>query len=61
MSLSPGQPMLTLISEPRSNIMLQDERCHDLGPDVTKMLLSRVVDALAWRSEVADYVNIRVK
>ena len=61
MSLSPGQPMLTLISEPRSNIMLQDERCHDLGPDVTKMLLSRFVDALAWRSEVADYVNIRVK
>lgn len=53
--------MLTLISEPRSNIMLQDERCHDLGPDVTKMLLSRFVDALAWRSEVADYVNIRVK
>jgi hypothetical protein len=51
--------ILTLISEPRSNIMLQGSCQSDLGPDATRVLLAEFVGGLAWQTEVADFLKLR--
>jgi hypothetical protein len=50
---------LTLLNEPRSNIMLLDDQGTDLGPETTRRLLAEFVDDLPWRDEVIGSIDIR--
>ncbi|HEU4842776.1 MAG TPA: DUF4902 domain-containing protein [Burkholderiaceae bacterium] len=52
---------LTLVGEPRSNVMLQDSCQLDLGPVATAMLLAKLVDAAPWQATVADYLALRYR
>ncbi|UUZ50702.1 DUF4902 domain-containing protein [Massilia sp. B-10] len=52
---------MTLLGEPRSNIMLQDSCGLDLGPVASAMLLAKLVDAMSWQDTVADYLVLRYR
>jgi hypothetical protein len=45
--------------EVRSNIMLVDSRCRDLGGLATGVLLCVAVDVLGWERAVDNYINNR--
>jgi hypothetical protein len=51
--------LLRRISEPRSNIMLQDLIQKDLGPRKTIMQLEELIDTLDWRSTVQSQIETR--
>lgn len=51
--------LLRKISEPRSNIMLQDSTGMDVGPAKTLILLEALIDALDWSIEVRSHIDIR--
>ena len=46
----------TRIGWPRSNVMLIDRRCADMGWDRNLVLLASVVDALPWRTTTREAV-----
>ena len=47
------------VSNPRSNLMLVDAQQRDLGPAKTATLIGKVVDKIAWRILVQDYISTR--
>lgn len=58
LQLCPDDVKLTVLHEPRSNIMLLDTQGSDLGAATTGRLLAEFVDSLAWRKEVMDELDI---
>jgi hypothetical protein len=50
---------LRRISEPRSNLMLQDISRVDLGAAKTIALLESFIDALSWQIEVQSHIDLR--
>ena len=50
---------LRRLSEPSSNLMLQDAEGSDLGPNKTAALLETFIDGFNWQSETLQYINIR--
>lgn len=53
--------LLRRISEPRSNIMLQDSTGMDIGPAKTMILLEVLIDVLDWPIEVRNHIDIRYR
>ena len=51
--------LLRRISEPRSNIMLQDSTGMNVGPTKTIFMLEVLVDVMDWPNEVRNYLDIR--
>lgn len=50
---------LRRLSQPCSNLMLQDATGIDLGPNKTATLLEIFIDGFNWQSETLQYINIR--
>ena len=50
---------LRRLSEPSSNLMLQDAEGCDLGPNKTATLLEAFIDGFNWQAETLQYINIR--
>lgn len=50
---------LRRISEPRSNILLQDASRLDVGTDKTVALLEAFVDALNWQDGAQKHIDTR--
>lgn len=50
---------LKRISEPRSNIMLEDAGKRDMGPVKTAALLEIIIDTLDWQIAVMDHIDLR--
>ena len=50
---------LRRLSEPSSNLMLQDPDGSDLGPNKTAALLETFIDGFNWQAETLQYINIR--
>lgn len=59
LDVSLGQPHYVRVGSPRSNLMLQDSRRHDLGPNNTSRLLEVMIDAINWQEETDDTINAR--
>lgn len=59
MNAADGALGLTMLFEPRSNVMLQDANAQDLGPDVTAAMLAAWVNTQAWQNEVAKQLQTR--
>lgn len=51
--------LLRRISEPRSNIMLQDSTGMDVGSGKTMIMLEALIDVLDWPNEVRNHIDIR--
>lgn len=49
---------LRLLETPRSNVMLVNQHGADLGVEMTKRLLAGFIDALPWRGEVMQILNL---
>lgn len=56
---SHGRPYCERLGEPRSNVMLIDVCCRDLGVAKTTLLLEKAIDKLAWQEQVLGWVNNR--
>jgi hypothetical protein len=50
---------LRRLSEPSSNLMLQDTDGGDLGPVKTAALLETFIDGFNWQDQTLEYINIR--
>ncbi len=57
MGASEGRIALQRVSEPRSNLMLQDSDRQDVGPSQTAMLLEIYIDSLIWQLPVQQYIH----
>ncbi|QJE01532.1 DUF4902 domain-containing protein [Massilia forsythiae] len=53
-----GVPNLARISNPRSNLMLQDSSIIDLGQFKTEIILASFVDALDWKDNTLLHVML---
>lgn len=47
------------ISEPRSNLMLVNAQQRDLGPTKTAALIETVIDKIAWKNVISQYISTR--
>jgi hypothetical protein len=47
------------VGNPRSNLMLLDDRERDLGYGASAVLLGSLVDTLLWQTEVNQAINAR--
>ncbi|MES2316852.1 MAG: DUF4902 domain-containing protein [Pseudomonadota bacterium] len=54
-----GEMKLTMLFEPRSNIMLQDASDSDIGDEATAKQLAQWIDTLAWQADVACHIEAR--
>ena len=54
-----GQVRLRSISEPRSNIMLQDASRLDVGAEKTVALLEAFIDTLNWQVDTHKHIDTR--
>lgn len=50
--------LLRRISEPRSNILLQDAAGMDVGPEKTIIMLEAFIDGIDWSQEARNYIDI---
>lgn len=48
---------LRRISEPRSNILLQDAAGMDVGPEKTIIMLEAFIDGIDWSQEARNYID----
>ena len=51
--------LLRRISEPRSNVMLQNQAGIDIGPEKTITMLEPLIDGLDWIDAVRSYIDHR--
>jgi hypothetical protein len=59
MDAGAGGMKLTMLFEPRSNIMLQDESGNDLGHVQTAATLAEWIDTRDWQTEVSCHIEAR--
>jgi hypothetical protein len=52
-------PSYVRIGNPRSNLMLLDDRERDIGYGASAELLGSLIDTLSWQEEVNEAINAR--
>lgn len=59
LGVSQGPIQYSRMDCPYSNIMLVDERLHDLGAAKTAALLESIIDLMHWQTEVDEHIVAR--
>ncbi len=54
-----GRLGLVRVSEPRSNILLQDSQGRDMAPAKSNVMLEALLDSLEWPEIVQAYIKTR--